>query len=121
MGQQGFLLLLQSLFHVFLFFLLPSLLHIVWSVIHDEQLAILAGDFLLARASLTLSKLENHEVTALMSTVIADLVEGEFMQTKQAERYTALEPEYGGGDDAIRASRGGGGGGGGASLMRTTG
>ncbi len=47
-----------------------------------NKLAILAGDYLLARASVSLSWLENHQVTRLISTVIADLVEGEFMQLK---------------------------------------
>lgn len=34
------------------------------------------GDYLLARASVSLSWLESHEVTRLISSVIADLVEG---------------------------------------------
>eukprot|EP01098_Paradermamoeba_levis_P014047 TRINITY_DN6594_c0_g1_i1.p1 TRINITY_DN6594_c0_g1~~TRINITY_DN6594_c0_g1_i1.p1 ORF type:complete len:387 (-),score=98.45 TRINITY_DN6594_c0_g1_i1:83-1243(-) len=44
--------------------------------------AILAGDFLLARASVALARLHSHEVTELLSTSISDLVEGEFMQLK---------------------------------------
>ena len=43
---------------------------------------IIKGDYLLARASVTLARLENHEVTELLSNVIAELVEGEFMQLK---------------------------------------
>lgn len=43
------------------------------------------GDFLLARASICLSELQNFEVTALMSRVISDLVEGEFMQMKTTD------------------------------------
>ncbi|EFA81752.1 trans-prenyltransferase [Heterostelium album PN500] len=49
---------------------------------YSNKLAILCGDFLLSRASVLLSTLKNHEVTELMSTVISDLVEGEFMQIK---------------------------------------
>lgn len=47
-----------------------------------NKVAILSGDFLLARASIRLSYLENFEVTRLISTVIAELVEGELMQIK---------------------------------------
>ncbi|GAM22902.1 hypothetical protein SAMD00019534_060770, partial [Acytostelium subglobosum LB1] len=51
---------------------------------HSNKLAILCGDFLLARSSVILAGLKNHEVTELMATVISDLVEGEFMQIKSA-------------------------------------
>ncbi|KAK9369620.1 isoprenoid synthase domain-containing protein [Lipomyces kononenkoae] len=47
-----------------------------------NKMAILAGDFLLARASVALARLRNAEVTELISTVIANLVEGEVMQLK---------------------------------------
>jgi geranylgeranyl pyrophosphate synthase len=40
------------------------------------------GDYLLARASVSLSYLENFEVTRLISNVISDLVEGELLQVK---------------------------------------
>lgn len=49
---------------------------------YGNKMAILAGDYLLARASLGLSKLDNLQVVQLLSMVIADLVEGEFMQLK---------------------------------------
>jgi len=49
--------------------------------VHGNQLAILAGDFLLSRASLNLARLGNLEVVELLSTVIAHLVEGEVMQS----------------------------------------
>jgi len=49
---------------------------------NSNKLAILSGDYLLARASICLSWLENFEVTRLISTVISDLVEGELMQMK---------------------------------------
>mmetsp|Transcript_10417 Transcript_10417/g.38393 ORF Transcript_10417/g.38393 Transcript_10417/m.38393 type:complete len:440 (+) Transcript_10417:119-1438(+) len=45
-----------------------------------NKLAILAGDFLLARASISLAKLGNVEVINLLSTVIEHLVKGEVMQ-----------------------------------------
>ena len=50
------------------------------NVVYSNKLSILCGDFLLSRASLSLSRLRNHEVTFLMSTTISELVEGEFMQ-----------------------------------------
>ncbi|EDN95212.1 hypothetical protein SS1G_11088 [Sclerotinia sclerotiorum 1980 UF-70] len=45
-------------------------------------MAVLAGDFLLSRASVALARLRDAEVTELLATVIANLVEGEFMQLK---------------------------------------
>lgn len=47
-----------------------------------NKMAVLAGDFLLGRASVALARLRDPEVTELMGTVIANLVEGEFMQLK---------------------------------------
>lgn len=47
-----------------------------------NKMAVLAGDFLLGRASVALARLRNAEVVELLSTVIANLVEGEFMQLK---------------------------------------
>ena len=45
-------------------------------------MAVLAGDFLLGRASVALARLRDPEVVELLATVIANLVEGEFMQLK---------------------------------------
>ena len=45
-----------------------------------NKLAILAGDFLLARASVTLAALRDAEVVMLLSTVLEHLVTGEVMQ-----------------------------------------
>jgi hexaprenyl-diphosphate synthase len=45
-----------------------------------NKLAVMAGDFLLARASINLARLGNHEVTELMACALGDLIEGEFMQ-----------------------------------------
>ena len=47
---------------------------------HPLQVAILAGDFLLARASVSLAALRNTEVIELLSQVIEHLVSGEILQ-----------------------------------------
>ena len=47
-----------------------------------NKMAVLAGDFLLGRASVALARLRDAEVIELLATVIANLVEGEFMQLK---------------------------------------
>ncbi|TKX21703.1 polyprenyl synthetase-like protein 1 [Elsinoe australis] len=55
-----------------------------------NKMAVLAGDFLLGRASVALARLRDPEVTELLATVIANLVEGEFMQlrnTAQDEKH----------------------------------
>ena len=52
-----------------------------------NKMAVLAGDFLLGRASVALARLRDPEVVELLATVIANLVEGEFMQLKN----TALD------------------------------
>ena len=43
---------------------------------YGNKLAILAGDFLLARASVALARLRNVEVVEIVSTVIEHLVKG---------------------------------------------
>eukprot|EP01124_Arcella_intermedia_P017826 TRINITY_DN2479_c0_g1_i3.p1 TRINITY_DN2479_c0_g1~~TRINITY_DN2479_c0_g1_i3.p1 ORF type:complete len:399 (-),score=83.30 TRINITY_DN2479_c0_g1_i3:226-1422(-) len=63
------------------------------NIAFGNKVAILAGDFLLARASIELADLKNFEVTRLMSKVISDLVEGEFMQLK-ASKQSALDFDY---------------------------
>jgi geranylgeranyl pyrophosphate synthase len=55
-----------------------------------NKMAVLAGDFLLGRASVALARLRNPEVIELLATVIANLVEGEFMQLKN----TASDESY---------------------------
>ncbi|CAM0135963.1 coq1 putative hexaprenyl diphosphate synthase [Umbelopsis sp. WA50703] len=50
-----------------------------------NKMAVLGGDFLLARSSLALARLRNAECTELMATCIANLVEGEFMQMKNTQ------------------------------------
>ncbi|KAL2912103.1 coq1 putative hexaprenyl diphosphate synthase [Polyrhizophydium stewartii] len=63
-----------------------------------NKMAILAGDFLLARASVALARLRNAEVVELLATVISNLVEGEFMQLRnsalEGSRYEWKEPNW---------------------------
>jgi decaprenyl-diphosphate synthase subunit 1 len=47
---------------------------------YSNKLAVLSGDFMLARASVALARLRSHRATELISNTIADLVEGEFLQ-----------------------------------------
>ena len=57
-----------------------------------NKLAILAGDFLLARASVTLASLRNTEVIELLSRVLEHLVTGEVMQmTAKPERLMSFD------------------------------
>lgn len=58
-----------------------------------NKMAVLAGDFLLGRASVALARLRDPEVTELLATVIANLVEGEFMQLKN-EATDSANPVY---------------------------
>lgn len=51
-------------------------------------MAVLAGDFLLGRSVVAISRLRNPEVIELVSNCIANLVEGEFMQLKN----TVIDP-----------------------------
>lgn len=52
------------------------------NIAFTNKMAVLGGDFLLGRASVAISRLRNPEVVELISTSIANLVEGEFMQLK---------------------------------------
>ncbi len=58
-----------------------------------NKMAVLAGDFLLGRASVALARLRHAEVIELLATVIANLVEGEFMQLKNTARDEA-KPQW---------------------------
>lgn len=49
-----------------------------------NKLTVLGGDFLLGRASAALSRLGESEVVELIASVIANLVEGEILQMKDA-------------------------------------
>ena len=53
-----------------------------------NKFAVLVGDFLLARASVSLAGLEDHTVTGLLSNMIAELVEGEFVQARPQSELT---------------------------------
>lgn len=53
--------------------------------VFGNKLAVLGGDFLLARASLLLATLGNPRVIELMSTIIEHLVKGELMQIHKAD------------------------------------
>lgn len=50
------------------------------NLVFGNKLAVLAGDFLLGRASVALARLRDAEVVELLATVISNLIEGEFMQ-----------------------------------------
>ena len=66
------------------------------NITFGNKMAVLAGDFLLGRASVALARLRSPEVTELLATVIANLVEGEFMQlrnTAQGERDPLFAPD----------------------------
>jgi hexaprenyl-diphosphate synthase len=54
------------------------------NALYGNKIAILGGDFLLARASVALAHLRHPDVIILMSTVIEHLVKGEVMQMKAA-------------------------------------
>eukprot|EP00252_Welwitschia_mirabilis_P016531 TRINITY_DN3644_c0_g1_i2.p2 TRINITY_DN3644_c0_g1~~TRINITY_DN3644_c0_g1_i2.p2 ORF type:complete len:224 (+),score=61.95 TRINITY_DN3644_c0_g1_i2:933-1604(+) len=57
-----------------------------------NKLAVLAGDFLLSRASVALASLRNTEVVELLSTVLEHLVTGEIMQmTNTSEQRCSME------------------------------
>jgi geranylgeranyl pyrophosphate synthase len=51
-------------------------------MVFGNKMAILAGDYLLARASICLARLRNVEVVESMSTIIEHLVRGEVMQMR---------------------------------------
>jgi geranyl diphosphate synthase len=55
------------------------------NLVLGNKVAILAGDFLLARASMTLASLQNTAVVTLMSQILEDLVSGEVIQATAAE------------------------------------
>jgi len=50
--------------------------------IYGNKVAVLAGDFLLARASVLLSRLNDTRVVELQATAIEEMVQGEVMQLK---------------------------------------
>lgn len=59
-----------------------------------NKVAILAGDFLLARASVSLASLHDHRVIALMSQILEDLVSGEILQMASGREETTSVDTY---------------------------
>ncbi|KAJ7564211.1 hypothetical protein O6H91_02G007300 [Diphasiastrum complanatum] len=60
--------------------------------IMGNKLAVLAGDFLLARASVALASLQNTEVVQLLSEVLEHLVTGEIMQwTTESDQSCSMD------------------------------
>eukprot|EP00871_Galdieria_phlegrea_P002755 jgi/Galph1/3480/GphlegSOOS_G2129.1 len=52
------------------------------NTLFGNQLSVLAGDFLLSRASVSLARLRNCDVVEILSTVIEHLVHGEILQLR---------------------------------------
>ncbi|EIM92377.1 terpenoid synthase [Stereum hirsutum FP-91666 SS1] len=68
-----------------------------------NKLTILGGDFLLGRASAALSRLGESEVTELIASVIANLVEGEILQLSkvgQVQSEKMVDARVGGGKES---------------------
>jgi len=60
--------------------------------LYSNKVAVLAGDYLLARASVLLARLENTAVVQIMATALESLVAGEIMQLKsQPEELLRME------------------------------
>jgi len=67
--------------------------------LYSNKVAVLAGDYLLARASVLLARLENTAVVQIMATALESLVSGEIMQLKSppetlVEMETYLRKSY---------------------------
>merc|ERR1711966_650882 len=67
--------------------------------LYTNKVAVIAGDCLLARASVLLARLQNTEVTEIMSPALESLVQGEIMQIKTGEEdlldmMTSLRKSY---------------------------
>jgi len=67
--------------------------------LYSNKVAVLAGDYLLARSALLLARLENTAVVQIMATALESLVAGEIMQLKSApdtllEMTTYLRKSY---------------------------
>lgn len=74
-----------------------------------NQLAVLAGDFLLARASVALARLRDCDVVELLSTVIEHLVRGEVLQMRGSGYDGYLKEnidDFGNGSDTLRGGIG---------------
>ena len=60
---------------------------------YNNRNSIYSGDFLLSKASIALSRLHNHRVVEIMSNVISDLVEGEFLQISNNNYKSNMPPQ----------------------------
>lgn len=70
--------------------------------VFGNQLAVLAGDFLLARASVCLAQLRNCDVVELLSNVIEHLVQGECLQLRREhDEDVAAGDGSGSGENAV--------------------
>lgn len=65
------------------------------NALFGNQLAVLAGDFLLARASVHLAQLRDCDVVELLSRVIEHLVQGEVLQLRHADGNQVAQGERG--------------------------
>lgn len=54
--------------------------------LYSNKVAVLAGDYLLARASVLLARLENVQVVEIMANALDSLVQGEIMQAKSSAK-----------------------------------
>ncbi len=54
--------------------------------LYSNKVAVLAGDYLLARASVLLARLENVQVVEIMANALDALVQGEIMQAKSSSK-----------------------------------
>ena len=64
------------------------------NVLFGNKLAVLAGDFLLARASVCLARLRDVEVIETLSTVIEHLVKGEILQMAGLNGHLPINSEF---------------------------
>ncbi|KAL1518122.1 hypothetical protein ABEB36_001794 [Hypothenemus hampei] len=55
------------------------------NVMWNHKQVTMAGDFILAIASMMIARLKNNDVTLVLSQVVSDLVQGEFMQLGSKE------------------------------------
>jgi geranylgeranyl pyrophosphate synthase len=61
--------------------------------LYSNKVAVLAGDYLLARASVLLARLQNFKVVEVMATALDSLVQGEIMQAR-SKREDTLDMNY---------------------------
>lgn len=62
--------------------------------LYSNKVAVLSGDYLLARASVLLAKLDNVDVVQIMASALDSLVQGEIMQIKSAPNDVLELPYY---------------------------